>query len=48
LVILHRFASFQHRDQQRGAGRLDGEQNADAAVARRAGAQFQQALWPRR
>jgi len=37
VLILYRLGSFQNRDQQRGAGRLDGEQDPDVAVPRRAG-----------
>ena len=33
VVLPHRIATFQHRDQQRGPRGLDGEQDADLAVA---------------
>jgi hypothetical protein len=44
VVVLHGVASLEHGDQQRGAGRLDGEQDADVAVRGRARAELHQAL----
>jgi hypothetical protein len=44
VVVLHGVVSLEHGDQQRGAGRLDGEQDADAAVGGRARAELHQAL----
>jgi hypothetical protein len=37
VVVPHGAGSFQHGDQQGGAGGLDGEQDAGAAVGGRAG-----------
>jgi hypothetical protein len=44
VVVADGVGSFQHGDQQGGAGRLDGEQDADAAVGGRARPQLKQAL----
>jgi hypothetical protein len=42
VVVLHGVASLEHGDQQRGAGRLDGEQDTNVAVRGRARAEFHQ------
>jgi hypothetical protein len=44
VVVPHGVVSFQHGDQQRGAGRLDGEQDAEATVGGRARPELQQPL----
>ena len=50
VMIVDRVVSLQHGDQQRGASRLDGEQDADVTVTGRPGPQLQQVPgrgWPR-
>jgi len=44
VVVPHGVVSLEHGDQQRGAGRLDGEQDADAVVGGRARAELHQVL----
>ena len=44
VVVPHGVVSLEHGDQQRGAGWLDGEQDADAAVGGRARPELHQAL----
>src|SRR5690242_20154090 len=44
VVVLHGVASLEHGDQQRGARRLDSEQDADVAVGGRARTELHQAL----
>jgi hypothetical protein len=47
VVVPHGVVSLEHGDQQRGAGRLDAEQDADAAVGGRARPELQQVFGQR-